>query len=72
MKEKKFVMTFTEKDGSGECRCENDGFTAFEILGMLRMKEEDILEQIKMPAQFKRHYIDKNGKRIEIVKDGEE
>lgn len=72
MKEKKFVMTVTEKDGSGTVDCTNEGFTAFEILGMLRMKEEDILAQIKYPAQFKRYYIDKDGKRSEIVKEGEE
>lgn len=72
MKEKKFTIIATEKDGQGVINTENEGFTALEILGILKAKENDILEQMKMPADFKRYTIDKNGKRSEIVKEGEE
>lgn len=71
MKEKKFVLTATEKDGQGLIDCENDGFTALEILGILEAKRSDIIDQMKHPAEFKRYTIDKNGRKSEIVKEKE-
>lgn len=71
MKEKKFVLTATEKDGQDLIDCENEGFTALELLGILEVKKSDILEQMRRPADFKRYVIDKNGRKSEIVKEKE-
>ena len=73
MKEKKFTMTVTQdKEGYMEIHCDNDGFNAFEILGFLKHREDDVLNQLNHPCDYKRYYVDENGKRCEIVKEGEE
>lgn len=71
MKEKKFTLIATEKDGQGLITSENKGFNALEILGILRAKEADILDQMNHPQDFKRYSVDKKGNRCENVKEGE-
>ena len=45
MKEKKYTVIFTsDKDGMLHCERENDGFNAFEILGMLENVQIQIVQ----------------------------
>lgn len=69
MSKKKFTMTATETNGNLEIEFDNDGFNAFEIIGMLEHKQNDIIEQLNKPCEFKRYYIDENGNRIEKVRE---
>ena len=70
--DRKFTMTITQEGESLNIECENRGFSAFEILGFLKHKENDILEQLNQPCNFKRTVVDENGVRYKKVKEGEE
>lgn len=70
--DKKLTMTVTQKGDHISIECENNGFNAFEMLGFLKHKENDILEQLNQPCDFKRYVVDKNGVKHEIVKEDEE
>lgn len=46
--EKKYKLEITlQEDGNLNINSENDGFTAFELLGFFTLKQDDILKQIK-------------------------
>lgn len=50
----KFIMMATIEDGKLHIETENQGFTGLEIIGLFESKKEDILRQMKHPAEFKR------------------
>lgn len=56
---KQFTLILTEmNNGGATVSTENDGFSALEILGLLEMKQQDILEQLRHPAKFVRKFTD--------------
>jgi hypothetical protein len=68
---KKLVITFEETDqGMISCEVKNTGFNAAEIVGFLEMKKIDTIDQMNHPKLFKRYFIDEDGERLEIVKEG--
>jgi hypothetical protein len=44
---KTYTISLDEKDGSTTMSRRNDGFNAFELLGLLELAQQDILNQIK-------------------------
>ena len=71
---KKFTVTFTEDEYNKtiECKSTNQGFSAFEIIGLLEMKKEDLREQLTNEPKFKRYLINPDGTRQEVVKESED
>ena len=55
---KRFNLTITDDGGYVTEDSENEGFSAFELLGFLEMKQQDILEQIRRPDNFVRRLVD--------------
>ena len=58
MKKQTYTISLEEKDGSTTMTRRNDGFKAFELLGLLQLAQQDILNQIK----------DNENSNIDVVK----
>lgn len=69
---KKFTLTAEADDKQITVSSENDGFNFMELIGILEHKLRDLYEELKYPEQFKRFHVDKDGNRVEMVKEGEE
>ena len=50
---KKFVMTVTDDGVNILIDGENTGFSAFELVGILDAKKQDILDQMNRPEKYK-------------------
>ena len=68
---KKFTLTAEADDKQITISSENDGFNFMELIGILEHKLRDLYEELKYPERFKRFYVDKDGKRVEVVKESE-
>lgn len=44
---RKYILVFSEKNGITNISSKSDGFNAFEILGILDFKKDDIYKQLK-------------------------
>ena len=68
-----FTVTFIEDSVNQTIeKSVNKGFTAIEMVGLLEMKKEDIREQLVNEPKFKRYYLDKDGKKIEVINKSED
>lgn len=66
---KKFEMTVKAPDNNSEVyfECENTGFTAGEIVGLLEIKKQDIIAQLNRPGIFKhKRILNKDDDQISI------
>ena len=53
---KKFELTFTQhNDGTIDINGNNDGFNLLEIIGLLKIKLDDLCEQANHPERFVKH-----------------
>ena len=68
---KKFTLTAEADDKQITVTGENDGFNFMELIGILEHKLRDLYEELKYPERFKRFYVDKDGNRVEIIKESE-
>lgn len=75
MKKKFTLIVETNDDGTLNIIGENEGFNAFEVLGFLDLKRQDVLDQINdylgQGAKFKRT-VKRDGEIMEIEGKGEE
>lgn len=59
---KKFEVIFTDDErGTIHCSSMNDGFTGLELCSLLEFKKNDIINQMRNPAVFKRTKVDEDG-----------
>ena len=65
---KKFVLTVTEDGGFCNVETEANGFTAYEIIGILYSKIHDIYKQWEVPAEFTRKRIHEDG-TVEMIEE---
>ena len=64
---KKFELTVTEENGQLNTIGNNDGFNALELVGLLELKKQDVINQIKHPEKFKHtRTVVKDGEKIAI------
>ena len=70
-KTKKFTLTAEADDKQITVTGENDGFNVMELIGILDHKIRDLYEELRYPERFKRFYTDKDGNRVELVKESE-
>lgn len=70
---KKFTLIIEETDNQIQIDGENKGFNAFELLGFLRLKEQDIMDQIndqqRDRVNFTRTVKNEDGTILEITED---
>lgn len=65
---KEFILHITSDEKMINFDTQNIGFNAFELIGMLETKKNDIIEQCNQQARFSRTVI-QDGKEIKIVKE---
>lgn len=64
---KKFVMTVTDNGVNILIDGENTGFSAFELVGILDAKKQDILDQMNHPEKYKHtRILNKDDDQISI------
>lgn len=72
---KKFTLTVEREDDNLRIEGNNDGFNVFEIIGFLRLKEQDLMDQFNgkhvTNATFIRTAKAADGTIIEITKEDE-
>lgn len=66
---KEFKLIFREEeDTSITVESSNTGFNATELLGLLELKQQDMIDQMNRPVNFIRKLIQPDGSTEEIVK----
>lgn len=54
---KTYTIVLEKREDGNHMTITNDGFNAFELLGVLKTAEEDVLKQIRNTAEKEIHYI---------------
>lgn len=65
---KKFTMTVTIENEKVNAHSHNDGLSGLEIIGILQLKINDIVCQMKHPSQFERVLVE-DGQEFKIVEE---
>ena len=65
---KKFTMTVTIENEQVNASSHNDGLSGLEIIGILQMKINDIVCQMKHPSQFERILVE-GGQEFKMVEE---
>lgn len=63
---RKFTMTVVDKKDKLHINTKNRGYNAFELLGILEIKKDDIMRQLKCESEFERILVE-DGKEYVIT-----